>query len=307
MVSPGPVPHVGGPILPPAAIKVLIGNLPAARITDKAICVGPIDCISAGSMTVIIQGMPSARIADSSVHGGVIVAGFPTVLIGDSGGATATQIGNFDVVPDGTPDPLKPNQIRESDLKKALAVFNKIKDGKSCIKLGGDAEFQAATLANIAYLMSRPNGRALVMGLDATGKETKILESKTGKNGMELLISDEPKSWPKGGGPGGVGTGEGAPSTIYFNPDKTKLSSNEDWSERPPAIGLGHELIHAEDVATGTTDHRKNTAYTDLDGTPRVASHADELQAVGLGGYENDGVTENSLREEHGEPPRTRY
>ena len=78
----GPVPHVGGPILPPAAIKVLIGYLPAARVTDMCVCVGPPDTIVKGSGKVLICNLPAARLGDNTAHGGVIVAGFPKVLIG---------------------------------------------------------------------------------------------------------------------------------------------------------------------------------------------------------------------------------
>ena len=78
----GLVPHVGGPILPPAAITVLIGKLPAARVTDMAVCVGPPDVIALGSFTVFTMKMPQARIGDLTAHGGTIVAGFPTVLVG---------------------------------------------------------------------------------------------------------------------------------------------------------------------------------------------------------------------------------
>ena len=84
MQTPGvpPVPHVGGPISGPGAPTVLIGNLPAARIGDMATCVGPPDSIVAGSATVLIAGMPAARMGDSCAHGGSIVLGLPTVLIG---------------------------------------------------------------------------------------------------------------------------------------------------------------------------------------------------------------------------------
>jgi uncharacterized Zn-binding protein involved in type VI secretion len=78
----GVVPHVGGIILPPGALTVLIGGLPAARVTDKAICVGPPDMIVLGSFTVFTMGMPQARLGDLTVHGGTIVFGCPTVLVG---------------------------------------------------------------------------------------------------------------------------------------------------------------------------------------------------------------------------------
>ena len=82
MVSPGPVPHVGGPILPPGCPTVLIGGLPAARVSDMATCVGPVDVIAKGSATVQIGFLPAARIGDLTAHGGVIVMGCPTVMIG---------------------------------------------------------------------------------------------------------------------------------------------------------------------------------------------------------------------------------
>lgn len=84
MVTPGvpPIPHVGGPILPPGAVTVLIGGLPAARVGDMATCVGPPDSIVKGSMTVLICNMPAARMGDMTAHGGTIVLGCPTVLIG---------------------------------------------------------------------------------------------------------------------------------------------------------------------------------------------------------------------------------
>lgn len=78
----GVVPHVGGPILPAGEPTVLIGGLPAARVGDMATCVGPPDTIIVGSGTVMIGGMPAARLGDSTSHGGTIVLGLPTVMIG---------------------------------------------------------------------------------------------------------------------------------------------------------------------------------------------------------------------------------
>lgn len=77
------VPHVGGPILPPGAITVLIGGMPAARMNDMATCVGPPDMIAIGSATVITSGQMQARIIeDVTQHGGMIVMGAFTVLVG---------------------------------------------------------------------------------------------------------------------------------------------------------------------------------------------------------------------------------
>ena len=81
-MSTGPVPHVGGPILAPGAPTVLIGKLPAARVTDTCVCVGPPDTIVKGSVTVLTVKLPQARIGDMTAHGGKIILGEPTVLVG---------------------------------------------------------------------------------------------------------------------------------------------------------------------------------------------------------------------------------
>jgi uncharacterized Zn-binding protein involved in type VI secretion len=78
----GVVPHVGRPILPPCCPTVLVGGMPQARMTDMAVCAGGPDVIAMGSATVLVGGLPAARIGDMTAHGGVIVSGFPTVLIG---------------------------------------------------------------------------------------------------------------------------------------------------------------------------------------------------------------------------------
>lgn len=78
----GTVPHVGGPILPPGEPTVLIGGMPAAKVGDMLVCTGPPDSIAMGSTTVLIGGKPAARMGDSTAHGGSIVLGDFTVLIG---------------------------------------------------------------------------------------------------------------------------------------------------------------------------------------------------------------------------------
>lgn len=82
MTNPGPVPHVGGPVMPPGEPTVLIEGMPAARVGDMATCSGPPDTIISGSSSVMIGGMPAARMGDSTAHGGTIAIGSATVIIG---------------------------------------------------------------------------------------------------------------------------------------------------------------------------------------------------------------------------------
>lgn len=84
MVTPGlpPVPHVGGPVTGPGVPTVLVGKMPAAVVGDVCTCVGPPDSIVKGSATVVIGGRPAARMGDTTAHGGNIVLGCFTVMIG---------------------------------------------------------------------------------------------------------------------------------------------------------------------------------------------------------------------------------
>lgn len=84
MQTPGvpPIPHVGGPIIGPGTPTVLIGGLPAAKMGDSCVCVGPPDSLVKGSSTVMIGGTPAIRMGDTTAHGGSIIVGLPTVMIG---------------------------------------------------------------------------------------------------------------------------------------------------------------------------------------------------------------------------------
>jgi uncharacterized Zn-binding protein involved in type VI secretion len=109
MVS-GTVPHVGGPVCGECEPTVLIGGLPAARIGDKLVCMGPTDVIASGAGTVLIGGRPAARLGDSTVHGGTIVMGDFTVLIGDGGGA-GSDTSDTDAPPTADPAPAPEEEL----------------------------------------------------------------------------------------------------------------------------------------------------------------------------------------------------
>lgn len=84
MVTPGvpPIPHVGGPIVSPGCPTLLIAMMPIATVSSMCVCVGPPDVVVKGSATVLMGSLPAARLGDSTAHGGTIVLGAPTVLVG---------------------------------------------------------------------------------------------------------------------------------------------------------------------------------------------------------------------------------
>ena len=106
MVTPGvpPIPHVGGPIMGPGVPMVLIGNMPAAVMTDMCVCVGPPDSIILGSTGVLIGGKPAARMGDMTAHGGTIVMGCPTVLIGEISPGTVVTKTSLTILEQFTPE-----------------------------------------------------------------------------------------------------------------------------------------------------------------------------------------------------------
>ncbi|TXL69402.1 hypothetical protein FHP25_39105 [Vineibacter terrae] len=125
-MSNGPVPHVGGPVLPTCSINVLTGSLPQARITDKAMCVGPPDILVKGSPVVLVNNLMAVRIlVDTTSHGGFVVMGCFTVLIGDgtSGGPAfdpaAAQAQAAQLSKDAEKAQAKQKEIDEAKKKEA--------------------------------------------------------------------------------------------------------------------------------------------------------------------------------------------
>lgn len=151
-MSDGPKPHVGGPVTGPGCATVLIAGLPAARVSDLATCVGPPDTIIKGAPTTLIAGLPAARLGDQTAHGGVIVAGCPTVLIGGSGGAGGAPSSPSP----SSPEAKGPTEPAEAPVEKTwLGV--ELKDP------------QGLPLANQDFRITLENGQVVSGRTDANG------------------------------------------------------------------------------------------------------------------------------------------
>ena len=138
MVTPGvpPIPHVGGPITGPGVPTVLIGGMPAAVMGDMCVCVGPPDTIILGSTGVFIGGKPAARMGDQCAHGGSIVIGFPTVLIGEagSGSAGSVMVNAVTVTMQLQQNVTKISQEAKSDISKAEGLKEAAKNGSPFVQ-----------------------------------------------------------------------------------------------------------------------------------------------------------------------------
>jgi uncharacterized Zn-binding protein involved in type VI secretion len=232
----GPKPHVGGPIIPTCCPTVIIGGLPAARVTDKCICVGPIDIIAQGSATVFIGGLPAARIGDMTTHGGVIVSGMLTVLIGDGGGSAGGGGAAAAAAKKG-------DAAKKAAEKKAKAIEQAKTDAKNILtkSLDGIKNKTDAVKDSAKKWFGDDSDATLNLMQDRIEKEIKKLDSFTAAN----FVPAEP--------------GEGD-CYAYVYPDKDdKIYLGDDFDGAPAtgqdskASTLIHEMSHYNSVA-GTDD-----------------------------------------------------
>jgi uncharacterized Zn-binding protein involved in type VI secretion len=272
----GVVPHVGGPIMPPGCPTVLIGGMPAARVGDMATCVGPPDVIAMGSTTVLIGGMPAARMGDPTVHGGVIVMGCPTVMIGIPAPSAESQM------PFHVP---------------------------SNLTISGSPEFKQMIERYLASLAALPTGYQLLHRLEATGMTVIITENTTNEatttkaysmnNLLGVLADGFTDAFM-------IDHNSKAGSVISFDGRLRKEVLADNGAacvplEVPPNIALGHELIHALHNAEGTQARGKDP----LPPLSEPSIDEEEAQAIGVGSHVDDVITENALHREAGLPVRS--
>jgi uncharacterized Zn-binding protein involved in type VI secretion len=224
MVNPGPVPHVGGPIVPACCPTVLVGNSPVARTTDKALCV-PVaakDAIVTGSPTVHIGGRKlAARIGDNTAHGGVIVMGLPTVLIGN---------GSF---------PFAVKRLNSGNLMVGNKMF-----------ITGTPEFMATVVADLATIAQTPSARAPMM---AAGLET-LNNIDLGRHLVAITETSKGNACAYGNKANAQRPAVGSTSAVRYNLNSEPFTAADPTVRRPVDVGLHHELSHSDHMSQGTVD-----------------------------------------------------
>lgn len=261
------VPHVGGPILPPCCPTVLIGFLAAARVSDMLTCVGPPDTIVMGSPTVMIGNLMAARIGDPTAHGGVIILGCFTVMIGDVGAPGILG-------PVGLPIVRLPN----GDLQVGTNIV-----------ISGDAAFQARALTDLNAVAKTKTGKSI---FDALGKGThkvtiKSLDMATAKKNGALAGPVDPA--------GSKNPKKGSDTTISYNPDVKLQMTDQDGNkiDYPVQSMLGHEMIHAV--------HNSNGGNLKDNPDPKdPTGNQEESQTIGINDHAGEPMTENNLLDDMG-------
>ena len=244
MVTPGtpPVPHVGGLILPPGGVNVLIGNLPAARVGDMCTCVGPPDVIIQGAFNVMICGRPAARMGDSTAHGGKITTGMPTVLIGMSaGGGGAPSVPTFVPLP-----PMSAPRAGKSDFTKdeTKQIEQALKDQKKQL------EDKKAALEKWDDAAKKDFKKWFGTTDEAKRNEIKNRIDKLIKLNGEYSVNNFKHADV---------TSVDVYAYVYPNDDKTIYLGDHFWNA--PATGtnskggtMNHEMSHFDSIS-GTHDH----------------------------------------------------
>jgi type VI secretion system secreted protein VgrG len=290
----GVVPHVGMPIIPPGCLTVTIGGPFAARATDIAACTGPPDMIAKGSATVLIGCLLAARQGDQTVHGGAIVMGLPTVIIGDGAGGGGGGGGGA-----GGPGGAGGSKgtVVVGDLNGMPIVLNlddgTITVGKGIIIKSDDPKFQSQTVNDVIAIGKTDTGGKLLNSIDNSGKTVTIVPTAGGNetsydNGADRFTGADGKPGP------------GTDATVGYNKDRQKIG-DEPWETRPPAIGLAHELVHADQANHGT----QTPGMTDNDAKPDPADPSKtaqektrEVEAAGIPPNDKRDFTENKIRDE---------
>lgn len=323
----GTAPHIGGPILPPCADKELIEGRAAARITDIALCcMGPPDIIAEGEPTVLVQGLPLARVGALTAHGGVVVGpGANTVLLGPPKGKYPKSV--LKVCDDGT----------VSFVTKVAP--NITIDATGSAKCRADpavnAQFNKEVMKCIETIQQTPTGRRRLEDLEISGKnvtivpnsahcESDLTPEQRAKRDADLEKNQyAPKPGEIGGGPTDV--------KIGFDPREAPPDLGKPWHSKegtPPDVTLFHEMTHADDMVYGRQEpdfvpkldskgkpvkengkvvyepnvvpngdnygwDRKFDPANEQTGPHGAACEAHEARAVGLGQYRGD-------PEEHG-------
>jgi hypothetical protein len=240
---------------------VLIQGLPAARATDILICVGPPDVIMKGSAGVFIGKLPAARMLDSCAHGGMILLGCFTVLIGETGGGGGGGGGGAG----GGTSPM-------------AQVLADVAAGKSkTIVIDGDLAFKADALVALANILATPSGQEWLGQMQTNGQSITIHKGAPGQNDCT----------PRDGAT--AANHKPAGSDINWDPGTTRLNGfSDDVANAGNDTILFHEMVHGLHNANGDQRNGPTESFGQLGGGSQrgeerstVGAPADVLQPDG--------------------------
>jgi len=291
-VTPLPIPPHGPGVVIDGRQTVLINNLPACCMGDTVLeAIGPPNKIAMGCPTVLIGDSNGVGSPGGGPSGGGGVPGGGGSTPGGGGGTTPGGGGTTPGGGGGGTTPTPPATI--AGMPVTVLPNGDVKVGNAIV-IKGSLEFQTKTLAALGQIASTPTGEALLQSIDKNGKTVNIQETSEGNECGGYTN-------PAGRFQNADGTaGPGTDATVSYNPDRTSIGS-EDWETRPPAVGLAHELVHADQAGKGVmqTGNDNNDHKPDpTDPTKTAQEKKRELEAAGIPPYDTYPYNENKIRKE---------
>lgn len=276
-VTPLPVPPHGPGVVIDGRTTVLINNLPACCMGDTILeAVGPPNKIAMGCPTVLI-GDSNGTGSSGGPSGGGAPSGGGT---SPGGGTTPGGGGATPTTPPATIAGMSVSVLPNGDVKVGNSIIIK-----------GSLDFQTKTLAALGQIASTPTGEALLQSIDKNGKTVTIQETS---GGNEVGYSNGAGRFQNADGT----PGPGSDANISYNPSRTSTGT-EDWETRPPAVGLAHELVHAEQAGKGIQKPGKDANDSRPDATDPTKNDEEnkrELEAAGIPPYDTYPYNENKIR-----------
>ncbi len=170
---------------------------------------------------------------------------------------------------------------------------------QDCVCIGEPEAFRDAVWADLEKIYATPTGKKLLESLAKSGKTVDIGYTIFGN---AVGGYDAPaQRFFQADGKAGAGTN----SKIAYNPTRERIGTEAPWETRPAAIGLAHELIHAEQAAYGrmcTGRAINGVKGVEINGASAEEADVRELEAVGVPPHDGYQFTENKIRAEWNPP-----
>jgi hypothetical protein len=171
----------------------------------------------------------------------------------------------------------------------------------SSVTVTGDDAFTARVQSDLDAMRSLPSGQELLRRLDDSGKSTTIRAVARPTDGNTANGTNFNDGYMAADGTPGKGTD----SQVNYHTSRISLGG-EEWQNRPPVVGLFHELVHASDfvngeLAPGSSEGTRNLEHSAV-GLPYDHDNDPKTPKI-----KQDRVGENDLRDDLNLPTRPRY
>jgi hypothetical protein len=214
----------------------------------------------------------------------------------------------------------------EERQQRVNALIDKIASGKSQLSIDTSPIAQGSPQGGVVGAIDRAEGERfkkqqleylkelartevglkLLTDLDASPLKTTIQPGSAGANETSYADRDAASYQDAAN----TVKGPGSAVTIGMNPHLTSYQdpgeAEQPWMTERQKYGLYHELVHAWHAVNGTRAQGEHDGTDVRDGSTRSLRNA-EFQAMGMGPWHDQPVSEVTIRQQMGKPARPHY